>query len=393
MPLTMDSRVDMCLRCHEEEPEEVHQRHVVRCSDCHLGDSLSSRKEIAHRGMVKNPGELKFASITCGRPGCHENQVKWVKNTLMATNRGIISTLRYYWGEAKDQYEDLTVKDLMENPKRTPALDYFSKLCGTCHLWLEKGKYPDFLKEKGGGCSACHLLSEERPDGSKKWHPRLVRQPPMDNCVRCHNRSGRIGLSYQGKYETEGYGTPFEQGDFTDNELEDGRYFRILKEDVHYEKGLICVDCHTQKETMGDGIKRAHMEEQLEVRCVDCHDPKLHPSAVKKGLKIEKDGNNFWFTRKKDKKKIKLSQLNPNKCRDRDHKRLSCQACHSTWVPQCFGCHVTQRKKEEQTDWLVGSPTPGRWQEYRSIMRYEAPSLGVYKPPHGEEEIVIIVPG
>ncbi len=395
LPVTMAKRVDMCLLCHKDTPGKAHAREVVSCSDCHLGDSLSSDKFEAHRGMVLNPGELKYAALTCGRPGCHSKQVEWVKNTLMATNRGILSTLKYYWGEARDRRADITVEDLMSRGQRSIAEDYFSKLCGTCHLWLERGKHPGFLGEKGGGCSACHLIyGNNKKKGIEKAHPRLVRNIPIENCVRCHNRSGRIGLSYQGMYETEGYGTPFEGGDFTENELSDGRYFRTMVPDIHYEKAMLCVDCHTQKETMGDGKKRAHMEEQLEVECADCHDTSRYEAAKKKGLHLEKKGERLFLKRKKDDASLEVRLLDPKRCRDKDHESLSCQACHSRWVPQCYGCHVVRRAQEQQTDWLAGKTTYGKWMEYRSFMRYEAPSLGVLEDvKKGEKEIVILVPG
>ena len=394
VPKTMNSRVDMCLLCHKEAPEKVHGRKIVRCSECHLGNSLSSNVFYAHKGMVKNPGELKFVNRTCGRPGCHEKQVSWVKHTLMATNRGIISTLMYYWKEAPNQYGNLTIPDIMRMKRKTPSLDYISKLCGTCHLWLERGRYKGFLSEKGGGCSACHLVKAKGKGQSQKAHPRLVRAIPIENCVRCHNRSGRIGLSYQGKYESEGYGTPFKNGDFTTNELEDGRYFKKLPPDIHFKNGLLCVDCHTQKETMGDGKERVHMEEQLEVHCVDCHDPNSFDAAKKKGLAVKQNGKGGWiFVRKRDKVQLSLSMLKEGVCRDRDHRRLSCQACHSTWVPQCYGCHAVRRSDKSQTDWLEGRRRPGMWREYRSFMRYETPPLGVYTGKNGRQEVRVIVPG
>ena len=57
-------------------------------------------------------------------------------------------------------------------------------------------------------------LSEKAQAEAKKNrpHPLVVKQVPEENCIRCHNRSGRIGLSYIGVYESEGYGTPYEQG-------------------------------------------------------------------------------------------------------------------------------------------------------------------------------------
>jgi len=49
----------------------------------------------------------------------------------------------------------------------------------------------------------------------------------------------------------------------------------------------------------------------------------------------------------------------------------------AAWMPQCYGCHLTYRKSEEQTDWLTHERSPGRWKEARSYIRFSRPALGV----------------
>ncbi len=358
--------------------------------------------------MILNPGELRYARKTCGQSGCHVSQVEWVKSSLMATNRGILSTLRYYWGEAKDQNENITVRDVLDNGLESPALSYYRKLCATCHLWMEKGALPGFLSEKGGGCTACH--STEAP---KKGHVQMLRTVPLKNCVRCHNRSGRIGLSYQGIYESEGYGTPYVNGDLSDKQLEDGRYYLSLPDDIHHRSSLVCIDCHTQKEVMGDGKAHAHMEQQVKITCRTCHST---GEALKKamaedaeriartkgpadlpGLVLER--GQVFLKGKLDQKLHALKPPKPVTCASGVHKRLSCQACHSTWVPQCYGCHVRADYSKTQLDKLSMQNTPGLWQEFRSIIRFEAPPLGVLEAGPdletgaSEQSVVILVPG
>ncbi len=429
---TTSGQVDLCLSCHEEKTDKAHARDVLGCSICHMGNPLTLDKKLAHYKMVLNPGELKFAERTCGQAGCHENQVKWVKNSLMATNRGIISTLRYYWKEHPDINDTLTVKTLKDTGLNSPALDYYRKLCGTCHLWMERRTFPSFLAEKGGGCTACHLKKPEEELAQKKRHPLITRDIPMENCIRCHNRSGRIGLSYQGKLESEGYGTPFHGGDFTDHELIDGRFYNPLPEDVHHKAGLICIDCHTQKEVMGDGTQHAHMQDQLEIKCASCHgDEKtlsenarlnaesaalLTPpgatgkqnSDIPRITGIKKENGRFFLTGKADKKAHPLDPPDPIQCKNSAHRRLSCQACHATWVPQCYGCHVKRDGSKSQLDKISIKETPGQWKEFRSFIRYEVPPLGILEKPATHEpdrsdryrkketddgEVVILVPG
>ncbi len=384
---TTSGQVEMCLFCHQEKPEKVHAREVVGCSPCHLGDPLRTDKSLAHRGIVKNPGDLRVADRTCGNPACHPEIPSQVKKSLMATNRGIINTLRRYWGEIPDQ-PSVRIEDdvayLLKHPElKSTALDYYRKLCGSCHLWFEKGKFPDFLKEKGGGCVACHLV----PGPKEAKHPRLTRKIPTKNCVRCHNRSGRIGLTYQGLYEDEGYGTPYLDGDFGEEMLPDGRFVRPIPPDVHFKAGLVCVDCHLKEETMGEGKTYVHFEESVEITCVACHggDGKTAKGRMVPGIKKEKGKLVF---KDKEGRTHPLKAPDPIKCRHPVHRRLSCQACHAKRVPQCFGCHVRMDPRQRQTDKLTGKETRGAWEEFKSYQRLTTPTLGVKG-----KEIVILVPG
>ncbi len=406
---TASGKVELCLNCHRQELDRAHQRQALGCTPCHLGDPLTLDKERAHRGIILNPGELEHVDRTCGRPGCHANQSKWVKNSLMATNLGITSTLMEYWEE---KGEPPAVDELMRSGRNSPALDYFRKLCGSCHLWFKRHEHQGFLGEKGGGCTACHL--SDTPvgrDATGKKHSKITRWPPLENCVRCHNRSGRIGLSFQGMYESEGYGAPWEDGDFSSDQLDDGRFFKRLPPDVHHTKGMICADCHTQHETMGDGKRRRHWEQQVEVECSTCHgDPRLLASILAENgdkpprswpgrktpaLFIQKSGDGYCLKLKREEKCLPLEPPDPVNCLNKHHSRLSCQACHSTWVPQCYGCHVRYDKSRTQLDKISGEETKGLWQEFRSFMRYASPPLGVLgdESGKGKGQVVILVPG
>ncbi len=407
---TKSGKIDLCLNCHSDTPDKFHARGVVSCSACHLGDPLTGNMVKAHRGMVKNPGDLRWVNKTCGRPGCHPKEVKWVKHSLMATNRGIISTLRYYWGEFKNQDEDLTVDKLIRSGMDTPALDYYRKMCGSCHLWLPKGKLPGFLAEKGGGCTACHDIPPANGYGPGN-HPLITSNVPMKNCLRCHNRSGRIGLAYEGLLDTDGYGTPFVDGGLNYDQLPDGRYLIHLPDDIHHKKGLICIDCHTQKEVMGNGKSHAHFEGQIEISCRECHGVKRnlaqlaraykkrlegykpYPDTAPYGtqplrLQVVRKGKKFFLKGVADHKLHPLDKLDVKQCLARVHRRLSCQACHAVWVAQCYGCHIRRDNTELQLDKLSDRKTPGKWDEFRSIVRYNCPSLGMLKG-----KVVDIVPG
>ncbi len=94
---------------------------------------------------------------------------------------------------------------------------------------------------------------------------------PDDRCRACHNRSARVGLNYHGEMESSQYGTRFVRGELNNETLSDGRFVWRLLPDIHREKGMACIDCHTGQDTMGDGSIHRYMKDQIEIRCEDCH--------------------------------------------------------------------------------------------------------------------------
>ena len=391
----VSGRVEMCLSCHRDEVlDPAHAADVIGCAACHLGAPLAVDKDKAHNGMVKNPGDLRVVERTCGVEGCHATDAHKVKNSLMATNRGILATLRYYWGEAPDQYGDFSVKKLMDSGETSLALDYYRKLCATCHLWKQRGDLPGFFGEKGGGCTACHRIDNPTPPPAakgKKPHPFISRKVPVKNCVRCHNRSGRIGISFTGVYESDGAGAPLAGGRLSPQRLPGSRFYQKLSPDIHYARGLACIDCHTKDEIMGNGTRYAHFEDQLEISCTTCH-RREQPGRTAKGHllnNIKQKENGTWvLIGKLDGKEHPLAPPDPGACARPGHQRLSCQACHATWVPQCYGCHVKRDMSETHLDKLTLKETPGWWEERRSYIRYETPALGVWK-----DRIMPVTPG
>ncbi len=408
MQITTAGRVDMCLSCHTKEKlDPAHDAKVIGCTPCHLGDPLAIDKDEAHQGIVINPGDLRVVHKTCAIEGCHPADIDKVKNSLMATNRGILGTLLYYWGESDSQNTELTVKDLIDSGETSLALDYFRKLCATCHLWKQKNDLPDaptFFNEKGGGCSACHYMmpaGAERPsviesddevyeaEDEEKIHPLITRTIIDDNCIRCHNRSGRIGLAYVGVFEAEGYGTPYEAGRLSPQRMPGDRFYLKLADDIHHRRGMSCIDCHTRAEVMGDGTSYAHYEEQLEISCEVCH--RAEPGLTRKNnelINVEQNDGRHQLIGKNDQKSYELRQPKAGVCDFAPHKRVTCEACHSTWVPQCYGCHAKRDKTATHLDKLSLEQSTGRWEEGRSYIRYRKPMLAVW-----QEEIVIVTPG
>ena len=102
LAVTTAGMVEMCLSCHAKEKlDGAHGQPGGRLFALPSGQTpWPSTRTRPHAGMVLNPGDLRVVGKTCGVEGCHPADVHKVKNSLMATNRGILSTLLYYWGRA-----------------------------------------------------------------------------------------------------------------------------------------------------------------------------------------------------------------------------------------------------------------------------------------------------
>lgn len=415
---------EACLSCHQEvrDPDPSHPVSALGCHACHLGNPYALDKTRAHVTMVSNPGDLRVAEQTCGQSQCHPDIVPRVKKSIMATNRGIIETLQRQWnsknrGAAAISHDDgareMDVRGLYsEDCAEELALDHYRKLCGGCHLWKERGDKEGEIGRRGGGCSDCHILDQRPKPQSGPHptdHPKITTQIPSENCVKCHNRSARIGLSYFGRYESAGYGTPYQGKDLNHRRLSGDRFYIDLTPDIHHQTAqMACIDCHTATGLMGDGKSHDRMATQTDITCRACHQPVFSRVTSKDALAarlvqlnrrvpeigtdriaVTKKGTPLYnlrqtagetiFYRKKDGKpfKMDINAFNKPYHSLKGHQRLSCQACHSAWVPQCYGCHLTYRKSRKQRDWLSNEPCPGKWRERRSYMRFSKPALGV----------------
>lgn len=409
-----------CLQCHQGI-ESIGKKHEdISCVDCHRGDESGATREAAHKGFYPNPGDLNIVGNTCGL--CHDDVVSKVKKSLHATSAGMISGSRYLWAAQKEKNSVYGVRQVVDTdgdvPQQLGALnelkalphyreskqpvdDYLRNQCLRCHLWTEGARQVGDYR--GSGCSACHVLYAD--DGlshttdptipkNEPGHPirhEITTKIPSEQCVHCHNRGGRAGVSFLGMMESDGYGTPFRSDGGKQAKLH-GKHYNHLQMDLHFEAGMHCIDCHTVNDIHGDGNIYSKRKQAIEVECTDCHGDLEKYSNLKTSrgnpmTNLEKQNEGTVLHGKIDGKRHRVPQVRTLKERNAlpvamqiagHMDKLECYSCHSRWVPQCYGCHAKMDMRKSGYDWVDESKDGTyNWEESRSYLRWETPILGI----------------
>ena len=406
------TKPDECLLCHANirNVGKSHPISVFGCSKCHGGNPYATNKEIAHEGLVLNPAHLNSHAAEKHCSQCHADIVKKVKNNIMNTMGGIINDTNYQLGFTRNPFGSIMVNDLEKpNPPSNFSTKYVRKMCAACHINQLQSIFPKNMI-RGGGCVDCHAVADKN-----NHHFILTTKIPSHNCIKCHNRSGRIGLSYYGRFETPGYGTPYQNGSFS-HIIKEGRdrFYYDLPMDIHAKAHLGCIDCHTSVGVMGDGKVYKRMWQQEDIECIDCHKPIFFPpNSLAEKLaflngkihigkliaytrkfhtplyNVQKNNGKVYFYYKQTGKKILMPLLNNKPYHTLPfHKRLSCQACHSSWAPSCYGCHVTEFKNTKQYDWILHKATAPAFREFNSFYRHN-----ITLAYNNKGKIMPVVPG
>jgi len=419
LPASADSS---CEECHDgiETASASHGS----CVSCHGGDPAAKIKEVSHKSMFggKNPSAPPAWEKGCG--DCHRYQLERVKSGLMYTNAGMIRNIQLTWeGEDEKTYAAWAA----EAHGETGALmkftgvaglpdlsgELYRKFCSLCHLGLESAG--PYAAGHASGCAACHFPFNDMgtyeggdPTVRGKRHfsatHALVPLPDNKVCSRCHNRSGRIALSYEGLNDGNNSLVPTRGGGPGPRMISGDRNLTHIAPDIHFEKGMDCIDCHTSRDVMGDGYAYGNLYRQVETSCEDCHGSgdafpryeevtRENDEAVREsgGYKVQvRPGMRMALTSKgrkysnvfaldngvhvlgKRTGKMFLSKVirgTPEHA-VAGHERLECHACHSRTVAQCYGCHTTYDRTDTGMDFIPGKVTPGAFSEtedYRKL--------------------------
>lgn len=519
-----------CVVCHNGDPHVTDNKDTAHggeffpapaspwvnehtCGQCHPNHVRVQW----HSLMMTEAGKIQG---TCWAFGSLEGyKHRWanyaVKNPIDPKSRLGTNTYRTYMERLKalepnvfvDEHEPLPealkanqLGRLREDPS-IAAFTYIRQECQRCHHAVRgrqvRGDY------RGIGCASCHTpfsnegfyegddptISRDKPghmlvhsiQGTRKArvkvHDITYSGIPVETCTTCHDRGKRIGVSFQGLMESP-YTSPFTARGGDQPELHTKHYL-AMEQDVHYQKGMICQDCHTSLDVHSDGFLAAANLAAVETECTDCHgtpdkypwelplgymdefamqqaagtprgvasEPLPHtlqgaPVEARNGFLLTARGNPYenvvrdgddvvvYTAAGKDivmKPLKKLFQENLISQRGvvamqgvtRHLDRMECYTCHTSWTPQCYGCHVkidySQKDKCPQCkdslqalDWVaagrkhaepehhadrgeIGYNTiiPGKVSEQRSYTRWEDPILGI----NGEGRVSPLAPG
>ncbi len=431
--ISLHAKKESCLNCHSQNTgfSEYHNPELIGCTSCHLGQPGSKDKKEAHKNMVIIPGNLSDANKTCGK--CHKDELHKIEHSLMTTNSGLVAVDKFIFGEANSPDYHYDIRDI----QYSAADKHLRDLCVNCHLGAEKIEFGKITQlSRGGGCNACHLNYSDQASKDldiymksgkmelPKVHPSTDIFMSNEHCFGCHSRSSRISTNYEGWYETL-----LNKEDVSGNNnykvMDDERVYKYKGDDVHHSKGLLCIDCHSSHEVMGDGKDYLHEENAVSLNCADCHfenkpntvsysDLDIESSLVfmhrkyehmdKKMLKVAKDNhplvNTFvdenddvFLIGKKDGKLHPIKKQSDICSRDSSHKNVSCSSCHAQWAPRCIGCHNSFDKNNKQGfDLLDKKYVEGSWVEHVYEFLADKPAMGV-RLNEGGRKIEPAIPG
>ena len=196
--------------------------------------------------------------------------------------------------------------EVATNPELS-AFTYLRNQCLRCHHAVKgRQKRGDY---RGMGCSTCHIpygnegfyeggdatMPRDKPghmlvhtiqgtrDAKVEVHGKHYTGIPVETCTTCHDRGKRIGVSFQGLMETP-YETPYAEDGGPQPALHTKHYL-AMEQDIHYQKGMLCQDCHTSIDVHSDGFLAAANLGAVEIECSDCHGtPKQYPWELPLGF-------------------------------------------------------------------------------------------------------------
>jgi len=323
-------RLPGCIGCHDTlQPDH---NHSFACTVCHHGNNDSTEKNIAHQALIATPGDPEHMAATCGR--CHQYQVETCSQSTHFTVKKAVNLVRSHF-DIKASLAGLTeIPNSSAVPQTKTQLidDMLRRRCLRCHVYSAGDRYPYVLR--GKGCAACHL---QYRDGILQGH--AFTPPKQDNCLSCHYAS-HVGADYLGRYEHDfnwEYRTPYTTREPFVRPY--GVELHQLVPDIHQQRGLTCLDCHSGRELSG---------QQPRITCRGCHDPV--DASIPPLKNIRQQGDKLILQSITDKQDHPVPQLS-HPAHDTYKGQVSCQVCHAQWGFNDRATHLLLSYAEDVDAW------------------------------------------
>lgn len=304
-----------CISCHTMQIDE---NHSFACTTCHRGIATATTKERAHQGLIYNPAHPSQMRRNC--LGCHEEIVEALPGTIHVTLHGSTNMFRRAFA-ADTNVISFTDTPVTENPanKLELAEDLLRRRCFSCHLYDSGQTYP--ATSHGQGCAACHLSYAE-----SQLEAHTFSSPTDMRCLSCHY-GNYVGFDYYGRFEHDfnvEYRTPYTTADKHFRPY--GVEYHQLSSDIHQQKGLLCIDCHSGSELMLQGPKPS---------CAGCHDAKELETTLPE--RVSRQPDSYILTSQSGSQHPLPTLAHP--AHFAKGEKISCQACHAQWSFDDRGKH------------------------------------------------------
>ncbi len=219
----------------------------------------------------RNPESFNFdpkiAKKTCGKSGCHPEELRQFKTTIMGTNlrqRTMRTWLKPYGPHnCGPSFADLPPKEVLKGAgfsfKNTEDIQRELNIELTNSQAIAKQKFCNVCHT---GCLDCHYA----PSKEKGVHHFIS----IPTSISCAGYGRGTTICHPGAMQSR-RGETYIGGDYS--------IPRGMKADVHYKKDIHCVDCHTTGlKGMGDMQRKAN--------CQDCHIEieEAHSRSIHKNL-------------------------------------------------------------------------------------------------------------
>lgn len=200
--------------------------------------------------------------------------------------------------------------------------------------------------------------------------------------------------------------------------------------DIHLEKGMHCVDCHFKQDNHGSGKLVGEFHNAVEIQCVDCHGTFSEKATLRtSGVAAPSGGTNLAdlytpFSERRFRKSggrivqrsslvdtlqwevLQTVDLHTKESKAynakaeaahlmmkdgtigkpgtdenlfaHSYKRMECQSCHTSWITNCFGCHLPQQANwKKQMNHYEGEVSRN-WTTYNpQVLRDDGYMLGL----------------